>query len=271
MANPGAERLAVIAGQGDLPVRVAQTARQQGRDVTVFAITGQADADFGDFDVVDVALGTIGDTRARIQAAGCGDVVMVGKVKRPSLAQLRPDSHAVKLLARAVGKGDDALLRVIASFFEEVGINMVSADSLMPGQMMPKGLQAGNLDPAWQADIDCGLAVLAMLGDSDIGQGVVVQDQRVLAVEAAEGTDAMLSRCASLIDAAATPAVFVKCAKIAQDHRLDIPVIGTDTLRAAKAAGILIIACEAEGVLLSDKPTVLWQEAEQLGLAIIGV
>ena len=117
MPNPGAERLAVIAGQGDLPLRVAQTARHQGRDVTIFAITGQVDANFGDFDVVDVALGTIGDTRTRIQAAGCGDVVMVGKVKRPSLAQLRPDSHAVKLLARAVGKGDDALLRVIASFF----------------------------------------------------------------------------------------------------------------------------------------------------------
>ena len=81
----------------------------------------------------------------------------------------------------------------------------------------------------------------------------------------------MLARCASLIDAAATPAVFVKCAKHAQDRRLDIPVIGTDTLRAAKAAGIAIIACEAGGVLLSDAPSVLWQEAEQLGLAIIGV
>ena len=69
-----------------------------------------------------------------------------------------------------------------------------------------------------------------------LGTVLVVQDQRVLAVEAAEGTDAMLARCASLIDAAATPAVFVKCAKHAQDRRLDIPVIGTDTLRAAKAA-----------------------------------
>ena len=105
-------------------MRLARTVSRQGREVTIFAITGLADADFSEFDVVEVALGTIGETRQQIKAADCTEVAMVGKVRRPSLAQLRPDAHAVKLLARAVGKGDDALLRVIASFFEEDGISM---------------------------------------------------------------------------------------------------------------------------------------------------
>ena len=271
MATQSAARLAVIAGQGVLPLHLARVARQQGREVIIFAIGGQADADFSDFDVEKVALGTIGDTRQRIKAAGCDEVAMVGKVRRPSLAQLRPDGHAVRLLTRVVGKGDDALLRQISTFFEEAGIMMVSADSLMPDHMMPKGVQTGTVDAAIQTDITRGRAILERLGDSDIGQGVVVQDQRVLAIEAAEGTDAMLARCDALIDATAPPAVFIKCSKAAQDRRLVIPVIGSDTLQQAAAAGIAVIACEAGAVLLSDAPEILWQEADRLGLAVIGI
>ena len=122
MAGLSAPRLAVLAGQGDLPLQLARMVSRQGREVTIFAITGQADADFSEFDVVVVALGTIGETRWQIKAANCTEVAMVGKVRRPSLAQLRPDAHAVKLLSRAVGKGDDALLRVIASFLRKTGL-----------------------------------------------------------------------------------------------------------------------------------------------------
>lgn len=271
MAGYSAPRLAVIAGQGALPLRLARAVSRQGREVTIFAITGQADADFSEFEVLKVALGKIGETRQQIKAANCTEVAMVGKVRRPSLAQLRPDAHAVKLLARAVGKGDDALLRVIASFFEEDGISVVPVDRLMPDHVMPEGILAGAIDATARADIDCGQAVLERLGDSDIGQAIVVQDQRILAIEAAEGTDEMLARCQGLIDVSAAPAIFLKCAKLAQDRRLDIPVIGADTLRRAAAAGIGVIACEAGGVLLSESPDILWQEADRLGLSVIGI
>ncbi|MBU74501.1 MAG: UDP-2,3-diacylglucosamine pyrophosphatase [Rhodospirillaceae bacterium] len=271
MVGVSAPRLAVIAGQGDLPLRLARTIRSQGREVTIFTIAGQADADFSEFNVIDIVLGTIGETREQIKAAACAEVVMVGKVRRPSLAQLRPDAHAVKLLARSVGKGDDALLRVIASFFEEDGISIVPVDRLMPEHVMPEGIFAGKIDETAKADIDCGQAVLDRLGDSDIGQAIVVQNQRILAIEAAEGTDEMLTRCRELIDMTAPPAILLKCAKLAQDRRLDLPVIGADTLQRAAAAGVRVIACEAGGVLLSESSDILWQEADRLGLSVIGV
>ena len=264
-------RLAVIAGQGDLPVTLADCARQRGEDVVIFAVAGQADADFSDFEMVEVALGTVGRTRDLIREAGCDRIVMAGKIRRPSLAQLKPDAAAIGLLARAVGRGDDALLRLISDFFAESGIETVSPDELMPQAMMPAGVMAGELEDSITSDIEMGVAVLEALGIHDVGQGVVVQDARVIAVEAAEGTDEMLRRTASLLDTAAPPAVFVKRRKSGQDTRLDMPVIGQDTLRLAAESGIGVVALEAGGVLLAGSPESLWHLAGSLDLTVVGL
>jgi len=264
-------RLAVIAGQGELPATLAACARENGVDVMIFAVSGQADADFGQFEAVEVALGAIGKTRDQMRAAGCDRVVMAGKIRRPSLAQLKPDAAAVGLLARVVGRGDDALLRAVSAFFAEAGIETVSPDNLIPQAVMPSGVMAGRLDADRKADIDRGVAVLAALGDHDVGQGVVVQDGRVIAVEAAEGTDAMLRRVADLLDSSAPSAIFVKRRKSGQDVRLDMPVIGGETLRLAAASGIRIVALEADGVLLAGKADGLWQLAESLQVTVVGI
>lgn len=264
-------RLAVIAGQGELPVTLADSATGMGEDVVIFAVAGQADADFSRFESHEVALGTIGKTREMMCDAGCDRVVMAGKIRRPSLAQLKPDAAAMALLARAVGRGDDALLRVISSFFAEVGVETLSPDSVMPQALMPAGVMAGMFDDAAQVDIDRGVAVLDALGGHDVGQGVVIQDTRVMAIEAAEGTDEMLRRVAVLLDPAAPPAVFVKRRKSGQDVRLDMPVIGADTLRLAAASGISILALEADGVLLAGAPDELWGLASSLDLTVVGL
>lgn len=264
-------RLAVIAGQGELPVTLADSAIAMGEDVVIFAVSGQADADFSRFDAHDIALGTIGTTRDMIREAGCDRVVMAGKIRRPSLAQLKPDAAAMGLLARAVGRGDDALLRVISAFFAEAGIETLSPDSLMPQAVMPSGVMAGVLDTGANDDIERGKAVLQALGGHDVGQGVVIQDARVIAIEAAEGTDEMLRRVAGLIDPAAAPAIFVKCRKSGQDTRLDMPVIGADTLRLASRCGIAILALESDGVLLAGMPEELWDLAASLDLTVVGL
>ncbi len=264
-------QLAVIAGQGQLPLNLAENARQQGYDVTIFTISGQANADFSAFDSFEITLGSIGTTRQLVQDSGCSKIVMAGKVQRPTLSQLKPDASAVKLLARAVGRGDDALLRVISAFFDEVGIETISADSFMPEAMMPDGVCCGQINDAIRADIECGVAVLMQLGAHDVGQGVVVQDGRVIAIEAAEGTDAMLRRSADILDKTGPPAVFVKRRKSGQDARLDIPVIGETSLAAVAAAGIGIIALEAGGVLLAGDPQKLWKTATELNLTVVGI
>ena len=103
-------RLAVIAGKGALPATLADNARSLGEDVVIIRIAGQADADFSAFEAFDAPLGAVGRARELIRDAGCDRVVMIGKISRPPLSQLKPDAAAVKLLARAVGRGDDALL-----------------------------------------------------------------------------------------------------------------------------------------------------------------
>jgi len=264
-------RLAVIAGQGDLPVTLADSASARGEEVVIFAIAGQADADFSRFETCEVALGAIGRTRELMRETGCDRVVMAGKIRRPSMAQLKPDAAAIGLLARAVGRGDDALLRLVSAFFAESGIETLSPDSLMPQAVMPEGVMAGGLDDASESDIARGVAVLEALGSHDVGQGVVIQDARVIAVEAAEGTDEMLRRAAPLLDPAAPPAVFVKRRKSGQDTRLDMPVIGADTLRLAAASGIAVLALEAGGVLLAGEAKDLWQQAAGLKLTVVGL
>ena len=264
-------RLAVIAGQGNIPEILALNARRLGHDVVVFRVVGQADSPYSEFETIDVPLGAVGRTRDLLVEQGCDRVVMAGKIRRPSLAQLKPDAAAVRLLASVVARGDDALLRAISGFFAEVGIETIAPDSLMPGVRMPKGAIAGACDPEIESDIGLGLAVLDALGTHDVGQGVVVQDGRVIAVEAAEGTDAMLDRSAALLDSSAPAAVFVKAPKAGQDQRLDPPVVGVETLRRAAAAGIGVVALKADGVVLADDPDTLRAVAVELNLAVVGI
>ena len=263
-------RLAVIAGQGRLPEDLARHARDQGHDIVVFRVAGQADAVFAGFETFDVPLGAIGSTRRQLMECGCTSMVMAGRIRRPSLADLKPDAAAVSLLAKAVGRGDDALLRAISGYFAEAGIETLAPDSLMPRVRCLRGCRRRcRCGPQGRYRAWC--RVLAALGDHDVGQGVVVQGGRVIAIEAAEGTDAMLDRVAGLLDAAAPAAVFVKAPKTGQDSRLDPPAAGAETLRRAAAAGIGIIALKADGVVLADEPESLRRLAEELRLAVVGI
>ena len=122
------KRLAIIAGKGHLPIDVAKTATADGYDVLVLPIEGQADADFTGYKARAVQLGSIGKTRAIIEQHGIDQLVMVGKVQRPSIAVLRPDFDGVKLLGKMITKGDDNVLRLIAAYFAEKGIETIAPD-----------------------------------------------------------------------------------------------------------------------------------------------
>ena len=130
---------------------------------------------------------------------------------------------------------------------------------------------AGQISDTATLDISVGMAVLDALGHHDVGQGVVVQDGRVLAIEAAEGTDVMLERVEGLIDPDGPEAVFVKRQKSGQDHRLDQPVIGVATLQRAASSGVKVMAMEAGGVLVAGEQTALWNRATELGVAVVGI
>ena len=142
----------------------------------------------------------------------------------------------------------------------------------MPDRLAPVGLLAGRTpDTAQDEDIALACRVLAALGRLDVGQAVVAQAGRVLAIEAAEGTNEMLRRVTGLVDAGESPAVMVKMPKSRQDMKLDMPVIGVATIESAADAGIGVIAVQGGGVLFADAASVLSEAAEALGVTLLGL
>jgi len=272
------KRLAIIAGKGSLPIDVARTATADGYDVLVLPIEGQADADFTSYQASSIRLGGIGKTRSIITQHGIDQLVMVGKVVWPSIAALRPDFDGVKLLGKMITRGDDNVLRLIAAYFAEKGIKIIAPDRFLPHRKMPLGVvhngirsDQGAISPEADGAIALGVSVLGALGMHDVGQAVIVQNGRVIAIEAAEGSDAMIIRSATLLDPDGGVACFVKMAKSGQDLQLDIPVFGGDTIRSAATAGLSLLAVEAKTVLLADDLASIRATCAAHSITLIGI
>ena len=265
-------RLAIIAGKGQLPVDVATAANANGFDVLILPIKGQADADFSAYQIMPIRLGAIGETRAIMVQQNIEKLVMVGKVSWPSMAALRPDFDGMKLLGKMMTKGDDNALRHVAAFFAEKGIETMAVDAFLPDSKMPLGLVAGvEPDAQSMAMITLGATILAALGTHDVGQSVIVQNGRVIAIEAAEGSNAIIARVAALLDPAGGVACLVKMRKSAQDIRLDMPVMGCNTILSAANAGLSLLAIEADALLLADDIAAIRALCETHGVTLIGI
>ena len=199
--------------------------------------------------------------------------MLVGPIRRPSLLDLRPDAEGARLLARigrAAFAGDDGLLAAVVRVFGEEGFRVLGAHEILSEALGPAGLLSRIApDGVSMADIQRGIAVARALGAVDVGQGCVVQQGLVLAVEAAEGTDAMLARCAPL----ALPGrggVLVKLVKPGQERRADLPTIGPETIRGAIAAGLRGVAFEAGGTIIAQRDAAV-AAADEAGLFLLGL
>lgn len=264
-------KLGIIAGRGDLPVRLVEAARAAGREVYVLAIKNQVDQPLDGILHDWIRLGAAGKALDLLRANGVVDLVFAGAVKRPSLGALMPDARMARFLAKVAGRalGDDGLLRAIVAEFESEGFHVVGADDVLRGLVMAHG-QLGRHAPddgAW-SDIRRGIEIARAIGALDIGQSAVVQQGMVLGVEGVEGTDALIERCAGL-RRAGPGGVLVKAKKPQQDRRVDLPTIGPETVARAAAAGLRGIAVEADNALMIDRALVV-AEADRLGLFLVG-
>jgi DUF1009 family protein len=271
---PAVRALGILAGGGPLPGRVAAAARAAGRPVFIVALDGYAEpAVVGPWPHETVRLGAAGRVIQLLREHDCRDLVLVGPVRRPSLLHLRPDAEGTRMLARigrAAFAGDDGLLAAVVKVLGEEGFHVVGAHEVLAEVLAPSGLLgAATPDAQAMSDIARGVAVVRALGAADVGQGCVVQQGIVLAVEAIEGTDAMLSRCAAL--ARNGPGgVLVKLVKPGQDRRADLPTVGPRTIAAATAAGLRGIAFEAGGTLFADREATV-AAADAAGLFLLGL
>ena len=220
-----------------------------------------------------IRIGAAGEIMAAFRAHGVVDLVIVGPVRRPSLLDLRPDAVGSRLLARigrAAFAGDDGFLAAIVQVLGTEGFRVLGAHEVMADATAPAGVLGAVMpDRQAQDDVQRGVAVVRALGIADVGQGAVVQQGIVLALEAIEGTDAMLAR-AGLLARPGPGGVLVKLVKPGQDRRTDLPTIGPATIAAAAAAGLRGVAFEAGGTLMTDRAAVI-AAADAAGLFLLGI
>lgn len=273
------KKLGLVAGAGTLPVEIAQECESAGRPIFVARIKGLADPRLAEYPGADIGLAEFGKLFSTLKKAKCPSVCLAGIVQRPDFRTLVPDLKGLAILpglALAARKGDDALLRAVIAAFEKEGFNLEApqdvAGALTLGEG-PLGLHAPGEDHA--EDIERAMMIAREIGRLDIGQGAVVARGLVLAVEAQEGTDAMLRRVAGLPEALRgkpddPSGVLAKCPKPIQERRVDLPTIGLATVHRAAAAGLAGIVGEAGGLIVLDRKAVI-AEADNLGLFIYGV
>jgi len=268
-----ATKLGIIAGSGSLPRKIIEAATRQGRQCFVVGFPEHTDPEtLAAAPSMVFRLGAAGQIIKRLKAEGVTDLVMAGAIRRPTIRQLKPDWVATKVLARASVRalGDDGLLRAVIRGLEEQGFRVVASHEITGDLLMPAGLQGRHKpDPTADKDIARGLEVARTLGLVDVGQSVVVQQELVLGVEAIEGTDALLRRCAEL----ARPGpggVLVKIMKPGQEQRADLPTIGSQTIVNAAAAGLRGIAVQAGAALLIDREETI-READRRRLFLLGI
>lgn len=266
-------KLGIIAGGGALPARLAAAAKGAGRDVCIVKLDGYADDPaLDDYPYVTVRLGAAAKILDAMRDHACQDVVLAGKVARPSLSSIRPDWRAAKLLMKVGTKalGDDGLLQLVGKELEREGFRLLGAHEILGDLAVNEGV-LGAIQPDEQALSDArhGLWVARTLGQADVGQGCVVQQGLVLALEAIEGTDEMVRRSVNY-RREGVGGVLVKSAKPQQDKRLDLPAIGMTTIEEAHKAGLRGIALLAGGTMIIDRAPVI-ARADALGLFVVGL
>ncbi len=270
--------VALICGGGAFPPVAARAVLARDEPVFLLGLRGVASPEIEQFPHVWLGIGQLGRAFDEISRRNIESVCFIGGLKRPEFSDLRLDWGGVKRIpeiVRFLAGGDDHALKGVIKLFEAEGLRVVGVDAFAPELLAAPGDMSRAAFPADLAeDLAFAQKFLADLSAYDCGQAVVVANRRVIAVEAVEGTDALLARVAQLREIgrwrAKSPAgLLVKAPKRGQDLRVDLPAIGPDTIAGAAKAGLRGIALAAGGVLMLDRAA-LAEQAGRAGLFLHG-
>ena len=266
-------KLAIIAGNGSIPFYLIEECKKVGREYCLIIIEGHGKelSEKYDPDYI-VSLSKMGRAVKYVKNIGIKHILMVGGVTRPSLKNIIPDLWTAKFLTTISSKvsGDNSVLSKLTKALEKEGFIIVAPEEILPNLICPKGT-LGKVKPNQQnnEDILTGYRVAKIIGANDIGQSIIIENGLVIAVEAAEGTDRMIKR-SLILKKEKKAGVLIKVIKPMQDRRIDRPVIGIDTIKAAKKAGLDGIALESNEILIINySDVVLYADAE--GLFVEGI
>ena len=263
--------LALIAGQDQYPILLARRARAAGIELRLIELGGETPTelvnDFKPEQRATVKVGQVGKLLKELKKLDAGYAVMVGQVTPGKLFRgLHPDLKAIRMLAGLDRKNAETIFGVIADEIENAGVHLLDARVFMDEDLADEGVMVNGKDKIDPQYLEHGIEIARENARLDVGQGVVVSRGTVLAIEAFEGTNAMIERAGSF---GAKNCLFVKLGKPEQDTRFDVPVFGLHTLQAMTKAGIGTAALQRGSVLVLDKPKLL-SEAKKLRIGIRG-
>jgi DUF1009 family protein len=261
----------LIAGNGRFPVLALESAKRLGHDVVVVAIREEAPREvesFG-FPAHWISLGQLGRLIEILKANGITEVVMAGQVKHAKIfSAIRPDWRLVKVLASLSSKNTDGLIGGVINALAEEGISLRDSTMLLKPLLAGEGTMTQRKPSKEQeSEIAYGRRVANALAGFDVGQSVAVCDRACVALEAMEGTDAMLRRAASLVNG--KPMTLVKVARRRKHMLFDVPVAGIDTIAVMRETNTAVLAVDAGRTLLLDREQLL-RRADEAGLVVAG-
>jgi hypothetical protein len=267
-------RIGLIAGNGRFPFLALQGARSLGHDVTVVAVKEEAFPELegaardAGADLTWVSLGHLGKCIKVLKAAGVRQAIMAGQVKHAKIfSGIIPDLTLLSVLTKLRAKNTDALISAVAEVLRGEGIDLLDSTAFLDPLMAGSGvLSRRRPTPDELEDLAFGYRMADAVAALDIGQTVVVKDKAVVAVEAMEGTDAVIRRAG---DIAGPGTRVVKVAKPKQDMRFDVPVVGVATIEIMKAAGATAISIDARKTLMVDGDRFL-TAADAAGITVVG-
>lgn len=267
-----AKILVLIAGQGFYPTLLAQRAKSSGINLRLIELGGETSEElvqsFPTNERSSVKVGQVGKLLKELKKFNAGYAVMAGQVTPGKLFRgLQPDLKAIRMLAGLDRKNAETIFGAIGNEIENVGVHLLDARVFMDQDLAEEGVMVKGKEKIESQHLIHGIEIARENARLDVGQGVVVSRGTVLAVEAFEGTNAMLERAGKF---GAKNCLFVKLGKPNQDTRFDVPVFGLQTLIAMKELGIKNTALESGAVLILDKTTLL-SSAKKWGIGIVGI
>lgn len=266
------ERIGLIAGNGQFPFKVLQSAQKQGLEVVVAAIKEETfpEIESYGYPVHWLGLGELGKLIKLFRKEGIKTAIMAGQVKHVQIfGSSLPDLTMIRMLAGLKSRNTDALIGGVSRILAEAGIAVVDSTALLKPFMAPEGtLTRRGLNASEKENVAYGRPIAHKIALMDIGQTIVVRDQAVVAVEAMEGTDSVIRRAGKLANK--DHLTVIKVSKPKQDMRFDIPVIGLPTIEAMVASGATALVIDAARTLIFDREEMV-DSADRHDIAVVAL
>ena len=271
--------IGLIAGEGRLPFLIAQGVRKAGLKLVCIGLVGSVDESLAqESDVYyEAAVARPGGWIRRLKKHGVTSAVMAGRVSKGQIftpfriLRYLPDWRAVRIWywrLRKKNKQNETLLSALGDELASGGIKLEDSTKYCSEHLATQGpMTGGNPGRALSGDIEFGWPIVKKMAEMDIGQSIAVKEREVIAVEAIEGTAAMIERAGALCKSGGW--TLLKAAKRNQDMRFDVPCVGPDTIRALARNGAKCVVVESDKTIIIDKPETI-KLANELGIAIIG-